>query len=122
MGLKSLRIKNSFSQEKLAELSKLSTRTIQRIEKENKVSLESLNALAEVFNLDKQILKELIENPNEEIKGNNFFDRKVKIYLLVNIFLFIINISTNPSHLWFMYPLFAWGIPLFYKKLVKTKL
>lgn len=60
MIVKRLREKKNWSQEQLATLSGLSTRTIQRIESGNKASLESLKALASVFEIDISKLKEEI--------------------------------------------------------------
>ena len=31
-------------------------------------------------------------------------------YVLVNLLLFLINITTSPDVLWFYWPLFGWGI------------
>ncbi len=36
------------------------------------------------------------------------------VYTAVNILLIIINLSTSPQYLWFMWPLFGWGIGLFF--------
>ena len=133
MSIKELRLQNGWSQEYLAELSNLSSRTIQRIEKENKASLESLNALAKAFELEVSQLQTLIEqNSDEEInevKNNNipstsFFDflkqdKGVIRYLLVNLLLIVINLIINPKVLWFIYPLLGWGIPLFYGRYKK---
>ncbi|MBF7074086.1 helix-turn-helix transcriptional regulator [Glaciecola sp. MH2013] len=60
MIVKRLREKRNWSQEQLATFSGLSTRTIQRIESGNKASLESLKALASVFEIDISKLKEEI--------------------------------------------------------------
>ena len=49
MKIRQLRLKKGWSQIQLAELSGLSLRTIQRIEKGNKPTIESLKALASVF-------------------------------------------------------------------------
>lgn len=46
---KSLRLARAWSQEQLAELSGLSVRTVQRIENGDQPSLETLSALAAVF-------------------------------------------------------------------------
>lgn len=32
------------------------------------------------------------------------------VFILVNLMLFFINILTDPSELWFLYPLGGWGI------------
>ena len=52
MIIKNLRIENGLSQEKLANITSLSTRTIQRIEKDDTGSIESLNKIAEAFNIN----------------------------------------------------------------------
>ncbi len=49
MVIRNLRTKRGWSQEQLAEVSGVSTRTIQRIENGGKASLESLKCLAAVF-------------------------------------------------------------------------
>ncbi len=49
MVIRNLRIERGWSQEQLAEISGVSTRTIQRIERGGKASLESLKCLAAVF-------------------------------------------------------------------------
>ena len=35
-------------------------------------------------------------------------------YITVNLFLVFINYSMNPQYLWFKWPLFGWGIGLFF--------
>lgn len=50
--VKNLRLERAWSQEQLAEMSELSLRTIQRIEKRGKASMESRKALAAVFEVD----------------------------------------------------------------------
>ena len=60
MIVRRLREKRNWSQEQLATMSGLSTRTIQRIESGNKASLESLKALASVFEIDISKLQEEI--------------------------------------------------------------
>lgn len=49
MALRKMRLARGWSQEQLAELSGVSTRTIQRLENGRKASLESLKCLAAVF-------------------------------------------------------------------------
>ncbi len=131
MSIKELRLQNGWSQEQLADLSNLSTRTIQRIEKENKASLESLKALSKAFKLEVSELKEKIEAVNldcfeEDTKEkNNSFkeflvkDKSIMKFLVINLMLFFINIVSGAEHLWFIYPLLGWGIPLFYRRYIK---
>jgi DNA-binding XRE family transcriptional regulator len=63
-----LRLQRGWSQEQLAELSGLSVRTIQRIERGSTASVESLKALGVVFEVDFSSLKEVemsaTETPN----------------------------------------------------------
>jgi transcriptional regulator with XRE-family HTH domain len=58
MLVQKLRLQRGWSQQQLAELSGLNVRTIQRIEKGQEPSVESLKSLAAVFNLDFSTLKE----------------------------------------------------------------
>ena len=43
----------------------------------------------------------------EEMKG---FYGNLASYVVVNIFLIILNLATSPAHLWFFWPLLGWGI------------
>jgi transcriptional regulator with XRE-family HTH domain len=120
MIIKNLRLQNGWSQEKLAELTNLSIRTIQRIEKEDKASLESLKSLALAFEMDIKELQEKINNKDNFVTKQNTKQNRtnitIKIFILVNLILFAINMLTGTKHLWFIYPLLGWGIPLFYKR------
>lgn len=124
MIIKNLRIENGWSQEKLAEITGLSLRTIQRVEKEDKASLESLNLLANAFSLDIKQLQDKLKNKTfeTETENKNNHKKKITIFIAVNLLLIAINLLTNPTHLWFIYPLLGWGIPLFYKIYIKEKL
>ena len=44
-----------------------------------------------------------------EIKG---FYSHLTVYILVNAGLAILNLLTSPDHIWFVWPLFGWGIGL----------
>lgn len=134
MSIKELRIKKGLSQEQLAQLSNLSSRTIQRIEKDNKASCESLNALAKVFELEVNDLENFMtkndtnysEVENKKIQYDTFFSylknsNKTIRFLIINIFLIILNLSTNSQDLWFPYVLIGWGFFHFYKRFVEYK-
>ncbi|KEP91378.1 2TM domain-containing protein [Aeromonas caviae] len=69
MIVRKLRLQRGWSQEQLATLTGLSVRTIQRIEQGQQPGLESLKALAAVFELDVTQLQE------SEMKGNEGEDR-----------------------------------------------
>lgn len=64
MLVKSLRQKNNWSQEQLAQLSGLNIRTIQRVEKGEGVGVETLKSLASVFGVDVTELKNESRNQN----------------------------------------------------------
>lgn len=120
--IKKLRLQKAWSQSDLAEFSGLSIRTVQRIEKGEKPSLESLKSLAAVFDIDIAELEQKVElmdnsdvSKEEEIafkyvqtvKG---FYRNFLVYIIVIIGLFIINIFNSPDYIWAKWPAMGWGI------------
>ena len=42
-----------------------------------------------------------------ELRG---FYRHLSVYVIVNLGLFLINMTTSPESLWFIWPLTGWGI------------
>ncbi len=58
MLIQKLRLQRGWSQEQLAEITGLSVRTVQRLERGHPGSLESMKALAAVFEIDLNRLKE----------------------------------------------------------------
>lgn len=134
MIIRKLRLNRSWSQEHLAEISGLSTRTIQRIERGQNPSLESLKSLAAVFEIDVSelskvfnVIEELPMNdkqvdlqvsPTEteameyvkDIKG--FYSHAIKYVVVISI-LIIIDLVTTPGKFWFYWPALGWGIGLF---------
>jgi hypothetical protein len=57
-------------------------------------------------------LQQLPENVRKKIRAKQKFRRDLGSFVLVNTFLFLINITTNPYNLWFIYPLLGWGLGL----------
>ena len=125
--LKQHRLARAWSQEQLAEISGLSTRTVQRIEQGASASLDTLKSLAAAFDMEVSTLQASTGKPvnaassrqepdmshqQSRNKRVDRFKRQLAIYLLVNLGLIIINLSTSTSHLWFIYPLFFWGIAI----------
>lgn len=43
----------------------------------------------------------------QEVKG---FYGNLTAYIVVNIFLMVVNFMTSPEHLWFYWPMLGWGI------------
>jgi transcriptional regulator with XRE-family HTH domain len=111
----------------LAELSGLNVRTIQRIEKGQEPSVESLKSLAAVFNVEFSTLKEqgmdnvISESQSaEEILAFNQV-RKLKgfyihlaQYVLVIALLTVINALTTPNRWWVQWVIMGWGIGVFF--------
>ena len=127
MLVQKLRLQRGWSQQQLAELSGLNIRTIQRIEKGQEPSVESLKSLAAVFNLDFSTLKEqgmdnvISESQSaEEILAFNQV-RKLKgfyihlaQYVLVIALLTVINALTTPNRWWVQWVVMGWGVGVFF--------
>ncbi len=122
MLVRKLRIERGWSQETLAEVSGLSVRTIQRIERGGNASLESLNALAAVFEIDVADLSmetrmykqnELPEKEQEaveyarDIKG--FYSHLIA-YLVTVPALAATNFYMGIENPWFIWPTLGWGL------------
>jgi transcriptional regulator with XRE-family HTH domain len=129
MIVRKLRLQQGWSQEQLSEFSGLSIRTIQRIERGQNASVESLKSLAAVFEIQLTDLtqeKEMNDNTGEasshaalardeqeaieyvqDIKG---FYSHVTSYVCVIATLAAINLFQSPEEIWFIYPAFFWGI------------
>ena len=123
MHVQKLRLQRGWSQEQLADLSGLSARTVQRIERGQPASLESLKALGAVFNIDVSDLQEpqsdmtldTSTNPEEALAFAHV--RKVKAfyihlaqYAVVITGLAVFNLFTQPKFLWFLFPAGGWGL------------
>jgi len=132
MIVRKLRLKKGWSQDQLAQLSGISVRTIQRIERGQNVGLESMKSLAAVFEIDiadlsakpaaqeQEMDSQVINNQatiNEEeaqalqqvrdIKG--FYAHLIKYAIIVGA-LFILNLVTNPGYIWAWWVAMGWGI------------
>ena len=76
MSLKHIRTRRNWSQEELAQVSGLSVRTIQRMERDHKPALESEKALAAAFDIDLKELRDALsvtssDEENKEVQANN---------------------------------------------------
>jgi len=130
MNIQKLRLQRGWSQQQLAELSGLSSRTIQRIENGQPASAESLKSLASVFEIDFTTLtsepdmsatatatataatqaqqdEQLALARVRKIRG---FYIHLAQYVVVIAVLTVINLVTHPSKLWFFWPALGWGI------------
>ncbi len=121
MLIRKLRLQRGWSQEQLATLTGLSVRTIQRVERGATPGLESLNALAAVFDVDIEQLKQgdtplawsmeeqKIYEQVKEVKG--FYSHLIS-YVVVIVMLFVINLTVSPGYIWAIWPMLGWGIGL----------
>ena len=123
MMVRKLRMERGWSQEQLAQLSGLNIRTIQRVESGNKPGLETLKALAAVFDID---INQLQQEPIMEQAAPQTVDQEPKNPIpspskphipfwlglaqcaVLIAFLFGINLATFPDYLWAKWP--AMGI------------
>ncbi|MEJ2622895.1 MAG: helix-turn-helix domain-containing protein [Candidatus Thiodiazotropha sp.] len=69
--IKKIRISKGWSQEQLAEISGLSVRTIQRLERGHSSGLESLKCIASVFEVNVSELRDNDFSSNEQFLGAN---------------------------------------------------
>ncbi len=122
MHIRKRRIDKGWSQETLAEVSGLSVRTVQRIERGGKASLETMNALAAVLEVDISTLtKETGMNEQDDysrrereaveyvrdIKG---FYTHLAIYVISVIAMAAANLYLGTDYLWFIWPALGWGL------------
>lgn len=113
--LKKMRIERHWSQEQLAEMSGLSIRTIQRIEKGENAGLESLKALAAVFEVtlvdsDKKEEQAQVDKEQQYIKNVKGFYKLILIAVLsLSVFLVLALFDTEAWNV-FLYMLILWSI------------
>ncbi|MGK4475440.1 2TM domain-containing protein [Aeromonas molluscorum] len=128
MIVRKLRLQRGWSQDQLATMSGLSVRTVQRIERGQAPGLESLKALAAVFELDiSQLQESEMREANMEsgtgvtreereamefVQGLKGFYGHLISYVLVISLLWVINLVTSPGHIWAWWPMLGWGIGL----------
>ncbi len=130
MLIQKLRLQRGWSQEQLAELSGLSVRTIQRIERGQTPSVETLKSVAAVFDVDFSTLRETEMDTTIDPAVSNAgvsteealalaYVRKIKSfylhvaqYVVIVGFLAIVNMLTFPRHLWVVWVALGWGLGL----------
>ena len=129
MSVKNLRNDRGWSQEHLAQVSGLSVRTIQRIERGQKAGLESLKCLAAVFetnisdllqenavneNFDsqKKLNARLEEEAIEYVKNLKGFHISWMAYVVIIPALYLLNVYVTPGYLWVFWPAIGWGIAI----------
>ncbi len=131
MLIQKLRLQRGWSQEQLAELSGLSVRTIQRLERGQPASLETLKALGAVFDVDVSTLQEpdmslSADTPTKpasvpaseaeealafaHVRSIKAFYVSLAQYVIGITLLSILNLVTSPHYFWAIFPMLGWGI------------
>jgi transcriptional regulator with XRE-family HTH domain len=130
MIVKKLRLQKCWSQEQLSQFSGLSVRTIQRIERGQQPSLESLKSIAAVFQIninDLQPEKDMTNHNTdsnkkatqldieekkamEYVEGIKGFYQNLFTYFIVIGCLTAINLFVSPEYLWVFWCAGGWGI------------
>jgi hypothetical protein len=59
------------------------------------------------------IIDDDYEKARERVWEVNSFFVHLVAFIIVNIFLIILNVVITPKHFWFYWPLIGWGIGLF---------
>ena len=54
--------------------------------------------------------QETYRQAKKRVKKKIEFYNHLAVYLTANAIFFIVNMITSPQELWFLYPLFGWGI------------
>lgn len=125
MSIMERRTRQGWTQEQLAQHSGLSVRTIQRIERGNAATLESLKCLAAVFETDVSTLMqeqtvtasdtpETIIFDQAELEAIEYVQNLKGLYVHAILFaviipcLFVLNLVISPNDLWILYVIIAW--------------
>ncbi|MCC6726020.1 MAG: 2TM domain-containing protein [Saprospiraceae bacterium] len=53
-----------------------------------------------------------LSKAKKRVKDKKDFYQHLMSYAIVNTFLFVLNMITSPSYLWFVFPLLGWGVGL----------
>ncbi|MEM7428935.1 MAG: helix-turn-helix domain-containing protein [Pseudomonadota bacterium] len=122
MKIRKMRLDRGWSQETLAELTGLSVRTVQRIERGGNASLETLSALASVFEVDittlaketsmytQHELPEAERNALEYARDIKGFYSHLAVYAVSVAGMAAANYLMTPEHIWFLWSAIGWGL------------
>ena len=127
--VKQLRLQRAWSQEQLAELAGVSVRTIQRIENGDRPALETLSALAAVFEVNvaeisgdspeghEESLDLRIEQAKARVEQESRFFRSLSVAVVVCALLAVLNWLTGSGNYWSVWVAIIWGALLAVKGL-----
>lgn len=121
--LRQLREARAWSQEQLAEISGLSTRTIQRLETNGSASVESRKALAAAFGIDPAELlpKPAAPAPAQPAPRPTGFNREGLIFLCVSGGLLLLDWTQDQRISWSKWPILGWGGALLLRYLLRKR-
>ncbi len=111
MNIRELRKQKYWSQDQLAQMSGLSIRTIQRIERDQKAGLESLKALSAVFDIEiSELQREVVDaagiitaEQNDQVRKEAYAEgvkgvyklAGLAIFSLISTFVFVVDDTTG---------------------------
>lgn len=120
--IKDLRVARGWSQEQLATIAGLSTRTIQRIENGDQASLDTLAAIASALGLQVNELsipaqsspssENVQEQLLQQIEDENLLLRKLARFIVLSLVLLAINVFTHSQYLWSLWVIGGLGLLL----------
>ncbi|CAI1566542.1 anaerobic benzoate catabolism transcriptional regulator [Serratia quinivorans] len=122
--IRQLRLDKGWSQEQLATIAGLSTRTVQRIENGEQASLETLTAIASAMGLQIGDLYQPAQQDNSD--NNNQAEQAIRRqveaetkllsmavrFACIGLMLFAINWFTHPQYLWSLWAIGGMSIAL----------
>jgi transcriptional regulator with XRE-family HTH domain len=131
MLVQKLRLQRGWSQQQLADLSGISVRTIQRLERGQPASTETLKSLAAVFETEFSTLQAepaMTDTPPDSISSSRAeemlamqhvyrlkrFYMHVGRYVVVIGVLAVINLVASPQQMWVQWPALGWGAGLLF--------
>lgn len=119
--VKTYRLARAWSQEQLAEMAAISVRTVQRIENQEQPSLETLSALAAVFEVSvtelsgngdsesDEAVDQRIIAAREKVNAESRFWRSLLTAVIVCALLYLLNRITSPQSDWSLWVAAIWG-------------
>ncbi|HID9555871.1 MULTISPECIES: helix-turn-helix domain-containing protein [Serratia] len=120
--IRPLRLEKGWSQEQLAAIASLSTRTVQRIENGEQASLETLTAIAAALGVQISDLNAPPQTPQEETPEAQRLRRQVAAegkllsmavrFAVIGAILLAVNVFTHPHYLWALWALGGMSLAL----------
>ncbi|MDM1814573.1 helix-turn-helix domain-containing protein [Serratia ureilytica] len=120
--IRPLRLEKGWSQEQLAAIASLSTRTVQRIENGEQASLETLTAIAAALGVQVSDLNAPPQTPQEETPEAQRLRRQVAAegkllsmavrFAVIGAILLAVNIFTHPHYLWALWAIGGMSLAL----------